>query len=260
MQMPTLTELLEAGVHFGHKKERSHPKAKNFTFLIREGIFIIDLEKTNEYLKDALEFLKKEISLGKTILFVGTKKQAKEITQKVAESAGMPYITHRWLGGLITNFETVRKSIKEMDILELKIKSPEFKNFTKKEQKETNDRLTKLNLVFGGIREMKNLPDVVFAVDALREKLAISEASKMNISVVAINDTDANPEAVAYPIPANDDASKALDLIMNKVSEALKEGQGLLKFKKAEEAVLDKNEPKSKEIEEKAEVKKTNNK
>lgn len=217
--MPTLMEMLEAGVHFGHKKERSHPKMKDYTYAMREGIFVIDLEKTQEALKNATDFLKKELSLGKTILFVATKRQAKEIVQNTAELAGMPFITKRWLGGTLTNFETVRKSIAEMDRLEVQVKSPEFEAFTKKEKKVITDKLEKLQAIFGGIKDLKNLPDTIFVVDANREKLAIEEASKMKIPVVAVADTDADPTKIDYLIPANEDAAKSIDLIMKSISE-----------------------------------------
>lgn len=241
--MPTLMELLEAGVHFGHKKERSHPKMKDYTFSIREGIFIIDLEKTRDLLKEATEYLKKEVAAGKTVLMVGTKRQAKTAVQKVAEASGMPYVTHRWLGGTLTNFETVRKSIKELETLEAKTKSPEFGALTKKEQKVIGDRIEKLQGVFGGVREMKNLPDVVFVVDAHREKLAVDEASKMGITVVGVCDTDANPENITYVIPSNEDAPKAIDLIMAEVSAAM----GVKKAPKKEEVVEVEEKEKAKE-------------
>jgi len=228
MKMPTLTELLEAGVHFGHKKERSHPKAKEFIFALREGIYVIDLEKTQSGLESATEFIKKEVALGKRILFVGTKKQAKEIVKELAESAGMPYVNQRWLGGTLTNFETIRRSIKELERLDAQTKTPEFQAITKKEQKLVNDKLAKLNNTFGGIKEMKSLPDIVFVVDANREEIVIAEAVRMNIPVVGIADTDANPEKINYSIPANDDAAKSLQLIMGKIREAVEEGQGLV--------------------------------
>jgi len=247
-------ELLEAGVHFGHKKERSHPKMKEYTFTIREGIFIIDLEKTRDLLKEATEFLKKEVAAGKTVLMVGTKRQAKDAVQKVAEASGMPYVTHRWLGGTLTNFETVRKSIRELESLEAKVKSPEFSSYTKKEQKVINDRIEKLQGVFGGVREMKNLPDVVFVVDAHREKLAVEEASRMGIKVVGVCDTDANPQNIDFVIPANEDAPKSIDLVMAEISAVM----GVKKAKKAEEPLettQDKEEKKTEKLEETKESK-----
>lgn len=217
--MATLMEMLEAGVHFGHKKERSNPRMKEFTYALREGIFVIDLDKTKEALDKALEFLKKEVSLGKTVLFVGTKRQAKEIVERVAVKAGMPYVTKRWLGGTLTNFETVKKSITQMERLEAQTKSSEFEALTKKEKKIITDKLTKLQGIFTGTKDMKNLPDIIFVVDANREKLAIEEAFKMNIPIVALADTDADPAKITFPIPANDDAVKAIELVMAEVAE-----------------------------------------
>lgn len=218
--MPTLVELLEAGVQFGHKKHRSHPKSKEYIFTLREGVYVIDLEKTVDYLEKALDYFKKEINLGKTILFVGTKRQAKEKTQEIAESLNMPYVTHRWLGGTLTNFETLNKSLKTLTKLEEEVKTPEFEALTKKEKKMKNDKLAKLNLMFGGVKEMKTLPDALFVVDAKAEEIAVKEAKAMDIPVIGICDTDTDPTKIDYPIPANDDAPKSLNLIMNIVKEA----------------------------------------
>lgn len=219
--MPTLMELLDSGVHFGHKKERSNPKMKDYIFSLREGVFIIDLDKTKDLLDIAVDYLKNEINAGKTILFVGTKRQAKESVTRIAEGSGMPYITQRWLGGTLTNYETVRRSITEMETLEAKIVTPEFNAITKKERKLITDRLEKLRRVFGGVKDMKKLPDVVFVVDAHRERLAVEEASRMGIAVVAIADTDANPEGITHIIPANDDAVKSLELIMREIENVV---------------------------------------
>lgn len=214
-------EMLEAGVHFGHKKERSHPKAKKYIFTLREGIYVIDLEKTQSNLKEALEFLKKEVNLGKTILFIGTKRQAKKFVQEVAEKTHMPYINKRFLGGTLTNFETIRKNILRMEDLERQMQSPEFAALTKKEKKIITDKAEKLRITFDGVRAMKNLPDVLFVVDAAKESLALKEAKIMNIPIVAISDTDSNPEKIDYPIPANDDAPKAIEMILKLVEEAI---------------------------------------
>lgn len=227
--MPTLIELLEAGAHFGHKKERSHPKAKDFTFTIREGIYVIDLDKTVANLQKALEFLKTQAGLGKTILFVGTKRQAKDLTKKVAESTNMPYINQRWLGGTLTNFETIRKNLKSLEALEAQTKDQNFANLTKKEQKVINDKIAKLVQTFGGVRSMKNLPDVIFIIDAAKEKIAVTEGNIKEIPIVAITDTDADPEKVTYPIPANDDAPKTLEMLMSLVEKAILEGMGVKK-------------------------------
>lgn len=219
--MPKLIEMMEAGVHFGHKKERSHPKAKDFIFTLREGIFIIDLDQTNERLEKALSFLKKEIDEGRTVLFVGTKRQAREMVKNLAKEADAPYITQRWLGGTLTNFETIKKNIKELERLEEQVKTQEFVSLTKKEQKVITDKLAKLQEVFGGIRNLKSLPDALFIVDAHHENLAVMEANRMKIPVVAICDTDSDPTKITYPIPANDDAAKSLELIMGEVEKAV---------------------------------------
>jgi len=240
LQMPTLVELLEAGSHFGHKKERSHPRAKDYIFTLREGIYVIDLEKTQNYLEKALEFLKRQKSSGKTILFVGTKRQAKELTKKVAQDLGMPYVTHRWLGGTLTNFETIKRSLQELERLENQTKTPEFEVLTKKEKKIITDKMARLQITFEGIKGMKNLPDVVFAVDAAKESGVIAEANRMEIPVVAICDTDANPDKITYPIPANDDAPKSIEILMNLVDKTLQENHG--------EVVKEEIKPKEKEI------------
>lgn len=247
--MPTLMDLLDAGVHFGHKKERSHPRMKDYTFSLREGVFIIDLDQTKDYLEKALNFLKQEVSNGKTILFVGTKRQAKEAVKQTAEQSGMPYVVQRWLGGTLTNYETIRKSIDEMERLEVQIKSPEFNSFTKKERKLINDRLEKLESIFGGVKDMKKLPDVIFAVDAHRESLAIEEATKMGIPVVALADTDSNPTKINYIIPSNDDAVKAIELIMGEVRAAI--GIKKTEVKKAESKKEETKTEKSEEMENK---------
>ena len=239
--MPTLIELLDAGAHFGHKKERSHPKAKDFIFTLREGIHVIDLDKTKEGLEKALEFLKKQMILGKTILFVGTKKQAQGLTQKVAEAANMPYINQRWLGGTLTNFTTIRKNITQLESLEAKTKSPDFEVLTKKEKKVITDKIERLSKIFGGVKDMKNLPDAIFVIDAAKEKLALEEGNKMEIPIVAICDTDANPDKITYPIPANDDAPKTLSLLMSLVEEAVLSGAK----EKPVEIPVEKVEPKN---------------
>jgi len=224
--MPTLVELLEAGVQFGHKKQKSHPKAQEYIFTLREGVYVIDLEKTAAYLERALDFLKKEINLGKTVLFVGTKRQAKDITREVAESLNMPFVTHRWLGGTLTNFETLNRSLKTLEKLTNEMNSPEFESLTKKEKKMINDKVAKLELMFGGVKDMKRLPDALFIVDGKGEEIAVKEAAIVEIPCIAICDTDVDPSKITYPIPANDDAPKSLNFIMNIVKEAGMEAMG----------------------------------
>lgn len=221
MKNPTLVELMEAGVHFGHKKERSHPQAKDFVFTLREGVFVIDLDKTVIYLEKAIDYLKKEINLGHTILFVGTKRQVKDIVKETAMSLGMPYVTKRFLGGTLTNFETIKKNLSILEDLENKTKSPEFAELTKKEKKIITDKLERLLATFEGVRSMKSLPDVIFVVGAKKENIAITEADKMAIPIIAICDTDADPRKINYPIPANDDAPKSVELIINIIKDSL---------------------------------------
>lgn len=252
--MPTLIELLEAGAHFGHKKERSHPKAKEYIFTLREGVYVIDLDKTISYLEKALEFLKKEATLGKTILFVGTKRQAKELVQKVAESVSMPYINQRWLGGTLTNFETIRRNLKKLEELEAQVQDVKFANLTKKEQKVINDKIAKLQQNFGGVRTMKNLPDVIFVVDAAKEKLAIAEGNRMEIPIVAITDTDADPSKITYPIPANDDAPKTLEMLMGIVQKVLSGASVKTETKETKEEVKEIKKEQEEVVEEKKKV------
>lgn len=225
MQLPTLEEMLKVGVHFGHKKQRSHPKAKKNIFCLREGIYVIDLGKTQELLKRALDYFSKVTKEGRTILFVGTKKQAKRIVEEAAKKVNMPYITHRWLGGTLTNFETVRKNIKHLEELEKKKESEEYQYFTKKEKLKLDEEIAKLHQIFDGIIEMKKLPDCLFVVDAVEEDIAIKEANKKGIPIVAICDTNANPEKVDYPIPANDEALKSIEMMVGLVAEGILEGR-----------------------------------
>lgn len=221
MPTPNLMELLDAGVHFGHKKAKSHPKAKEYIFTLREGIYVIDLDQTLKRLQEATAFLKKQMELGKTILFVGTKRQAKEIIKRVAENTSMPYVNKRFLGGTLTNFETIRKNIMQLESLENQINNPNFDTLTKKEKKIITDKKDRLLATFEGVRAMKQLPDVLFVIDAKKEDLAIREAIRMEIPVVAITDTDCDPQKINYPIPANDDAPRAIEIIMKQIEEAM---------------------------------------
>ncbi|MBM2820645.1 MAG: rpsB, partial [Candidatus Berkelbacteria bacterium] len=191
--MPTLTELLEAGAHFGHKKERSLPKAKKFTYTIRDSVYVIDLEQTLEGLKTAIEKLQKLYQESKVILFVGTKRQAKEAVKRTAEKIGMPYVVERWLGGMLTNYETINKSLKQLEKLEELSKNPEFLKYTKKERKRIEEKIAKILSTFGGLRKMTKIPDALFVVDTTEESVAVLEARKMKIPIIGICDTNANP-------------------------------------------------------------------
>jgi len=225
MAMPTLTELLEAGTHFGHKKEKSFPRAKQFTYTIRDSVYIINLEKTLEQLEEAIKYLKKEISSGKTVLFLGTKMQAKEAVKKIATNLNMPYMTERWPGGMLTNFETIYKSLKTLADLEAQVKSPEFSAFTKKERKRIEEKISKLNSVFDGIKDLKKVPDILFVVDTAKESVGVLEARKINIPIVGICDTNANPDLIDIPIPANDDSQNSIKLILENIEEGVKENK-----------------------------------
>jgi len=220
--MPTLSQLLEVGAHFGHKKERSHPRAKDFVYAIRDSVYVIDLEQTLEKLEQAIEYLKSQIDTGKTVLFVGTKRQAKEAIKKTAESLAMPYIVERWLGGTLTNFETISKSLKQLVQLEELMKSEEFTKYTKKERRRIEKKVARLNALFEGIKELKFIPDVLFVVDVAAENVVTSEAKRMNIPIVGICDTNADPTLINYPIPANDDSEKTIKLILQTIEAGIK--------------------------------------
>lgn len=222
MEMPTLTELLAVGAHYGHKKERSFPRAKQFTYTIRDSIYVIDLEKTLEQLQKAIEYLQKAVQSGKVILFVGTKRQAKEAVKKTAQNLKMPFITQKWLGGTLTNFETINKSLKKLTELEDLTKSEDFVKYTKKERKRLEEKKTRLEGIFEGLKGLSKLPDVLFAIDTAKENVAVLEARRMNIPIVGICDTNANPDLIDIPIPANDDSQKSIQLILSKIEEGLK--------------------------------------
>lgn len=225
MKIPTLEELLDAGAQFGHKPERTHPRAKKYIFGIRDGVNVINLEKTQEKLGNAVKFLSKEASLGKSILFVGAKRQARDIIRETAEKCQVPFINRRWLGGMLTNFETIRKSIKKLENLEVEINSPEFKKLTKNERMLTERKRNRLQESLQGIRDITKTPDILFVIDTAREITAINEARATGVVIVGVCDTDANPDIVDYPIPANDDAQKSIKLFSNLVSEAILEGK-----------------------------------
>ncbi len=244
IEIPTLSELMAAGAHFGHKKEKTHPKVKQFTYMVKDQIYVIDLEKTRQLLGEALEVIEKFASQGKNILIVGTKKQAQEIVGKYAKDAGLPYINYKWLSGMLTNFDTIKSRIKYMDQLEEKVSGEKSSNLTKKEKSKLQEELDKTHRVFDGIKDLKGLPDALFVIDVAREKIAISEAVKMGIPVFAIIDTNANPQLVNYPIPANDDARKTLEIILGLVSKAYKEGDKKFKVVKSEKEAKEVKESK----------------
>jgi len=217
-------DLLEAGVHFGHMTRKWHPAMAPYIFMERNGIHVIDLNKTLVCLNRASEALKKISKSGRKILFVATKKQAQEIVATEAERIKMPYVTERWLGGMLTNFATIRKSLKKLAGIEKMMGSEAFKNLAKRERLMKTREKEKLERLLGGISDQTRLPAALFVVDIKREHIAIKEAQRLNIPVFAIVDTNSDPNLVDFPIPANDDAFKSVQLLVNAVANAIEEG------------------------------------
>lgn len=232
MQLPSVMELLQSGVHFGHQKGRWHPKMKPYIFAERNGVYVIDLEKTVEKLAEATDFVEKIGANGGTVLFVGTKSQGKKIIRKYADQAGMPYITERWVGGLFTNFGNVGKLIKKYKSLKEQKESGALAKYTKKEQVNIDKEIERLEKMVGGLEIMTKLPDAVFILDSKHEKTALLEARKRKIPVISFADTNINPETLDYPIPANDDAVNSIELIIKTIAEAINFGK--VKAKKTE--------------------------
>jgi small subunit ribosomal protein S2 len=221
----TMKELLEAGVHFGHQTKRWNPKMKEFIYGQRNGIYIIDLQKTIKVFKEALQFLKGLSGEGREILFVGTKKQAQDIVRDAAAKCESSYVNQRWLGGLLTNFKVIRGSIDKLVELDEMREDGRWDLLSKKEQSRMDKVYRKLSKNLGGIRAMHGMPGAMFIIDSSNEEIAILEAQKMNIPIVAIVDTNGDPEDINYPIPGNDDAVRAIELFTNKVAEAILEGK-----------------------------------
>ncbi|MFH0829007.1 MAG: 30S ribosomal protein S2 [Candidatus Kerfeldbacteria bacterium] len=219
-----LIELLKSGVHFGHHVSRWHPKMRPFIYTSRAGVYIVDLEKTSEQLKRSQEFLRDIVAKGGTVLFVGTKRQARPIIQSLATNVGMPYVIERWLGGTFTNFPTISKMTKRLTYLKEERASGHLEKYTKKEQLTFNDEIKRLEKLVGGIERMSKIPEAIFVVDAKQEKTAVKEALKVKVPIVALVDTNVNPEGIAYPIPANDDATKSISLLTEAIAEAVEEG------------------------------------
>ncbi|AEJ19560.1 30S ribosomal protein S2 [Gracilinema caldarium] len=221
MAVVTMKSLLESGVHFGHQVKRWDPRMKKYIFAERNGIHIIDLQKTIQAIKDAYEAVRKTVSSGKTVLFVGTKKQAQQAIQKEAERCGMFYVNNRWLGGMLTNFATIKKSLLRLKKLEKMEVDGTFDNLTKKEIAALAKERAKLQKNLGGIKEMKELPGILFVIDTRKEAIAVAEAQRMGIPVVAVVDTNCNPEGIDYPIPGNDDAIRAITLFTQIIANAV---------------------------------------
>jgi small subunit ribosomal protein S2 len=227
--VPTVSmrQLLEAGVHFGHQTRRWNPKMRPYIFAERNGIHIIDLAQTAKRLETALEFVTETVARGDSVLFVGTKKQAQEPVMQEAVRAGQPYVTRRWLGGMLTNFVTIKKRIGLLDQLEARQQAGDFERLSKKEAAKLTDELNKLDAMLGGIRRMKRLPGAVFIIDPHRERIAVTEANKLEIPVVGTGDTNVDPDELDYIIPANDDAIRAIRLLSKLVADAAIEGARL---------------------------------
>lgn len=234
--VPTVQELLEAGVHFGHEVRKWNPRMSQFIFTQRNGIHVIDLEKTEKSLRKALDFVYEQASKGKKFLFIATKRQAQDIVKKAAQEAEAYYITNRWIGGLLTNFDIAHGSIAALNGLKEKREKGGFKELTKKEQLLVDRRIAKLEANFGGVAEMNSLPDILFILDARKEINAVREAARMNIPVVAIVDTNSDPTSVDYPIPANDDALKSIEILVKTISAAVAEGKKEAAKKQIKEA------------------------
>ena len=223
----TMKELLEAGVHFGHQVRRWNPKMKEYIFGERNGIYIIDLQKTQRMFREAISFVTNLVAedRGKTVLFVGTKRQAQEAIREEAERCSQYYVNQRWLGGLLTNFQTVQKSIKRLKELEAMQTDGRYEKLTKKERIKLDRERESLTKNLSGIKSMTRLPDVVFVIDVKKEEIAVAEANRLGIPIVAVVDTNCSPEKIDYVIPGNDDALRAVRLFASRISDAILEGQ-----------------------------------
>ena len=221
MAVVTMKSLLESGVHFGHQVKRWDPRMKKYIFAERNGIHIIDLQKTIVSIKEAYEAIRKVTVAGKSVLFVGTKKQAQQAIAKEAERCGMYYVNNRWLGGMLTNFSTIKKSLLRLKKLEKMEVDGTFENLTKKEIAAIQKEKAKLEENLGGIKEMKELPGAIFIIDTHKEQIAVTEARRMGIPIVAVVDTNCNPEGIDYPIPGNDDAIRAITLFTQIIANAV---------------------------------------
>ena len=222
-----MKEMLSAGVHFGHKKAFWNPKMNEYIFGINHGVHIINLEKTVPLFQDAVNFIGKTVANGGKVMFVGTKRQAQDIIEAEATRCGMPFVSHRWLGGMLTNYKTVKQSIRRLAQLEKMNEDGSFASLTKKEALTNIRTIGKLDKVLGGIKEMGGIPDAIVVIDSNKEHIAIQEAKKLGIKVIAIVDTNSNPEDIDYIIPGNDDAVKAITFYMKKFADAIVDAQGL---------------------------------
>lgn len=225
-----IKKLLEAGAHFGHKTERWHPKMAPYIHSKRSGTHIIDLTKTVEGLEEALAFITKTAASGKQVLLVGTKRQAQDIVKKTAEETGMPFVTERWLGGMLTNWTTIGGRVKHLQDLENRMASGELANkYNKLEVQRFQEEIDQMNVLYGGIKELHARPGAVFVVDIIADANAVREANKIGVPIIALVDTNADPSQVTYPIPANDDAIKTIQLVLDYVQQAIQDGKAAAK-------------------------------
>lgn len=248
IKLPTLQELLEAGVHFGHQVRRAHPRMRPYIYGAREGVSVIDLTQSEKLLKEAAEFVNELGKSGKVLLFVGTKKQAKPIIEEQAKKLGSPYLAERWMGGFLTNFEEIRKNIKRLkEYLEQKEKG-QLSKYTKKEQLLLQRKMSKLQRDFAGVMDLDKVPDAIFVVDAVSDNIAVREAKRLGIKVVAIADSNCDPTEIDYPVPGNDDAIKSIKVLTEAIANAYEEGKkGLGKAEDKEEEKAESKKAKKKD-------------
>lgn len=228
----TIKDLLEAGVHFGHQTKRWNPKMKKFIFTARSGIYIVDLQKTLQCLEIACQKVREVVASGQTLLFVGTKKQAQDVVKQEAQRCGAMYVTERWLGGMLTNFKTIRLNLKRLKDMERMKEDGTYEKLTKKEALKMEKERMKLEKVLGGIKEMNRAPGLLFVVDAKKEKIAVAEAGKLGIPVASIIDTNSDPDPIDFPIAGNDDAIKSIRVITRQIADAALEAQKAKEDKK----------------------------
>ncbi|MBI9055303.1 MAG: 30S ribosomal protein S2 [Bacteroidales bacterium] len=254
MSRTNFNELLEAGVHFGHLKRKWNPAMAPYIFMERNGIHIIDLQKTEAKLEEACNAIKQIAKSGRKILFVATKKQAKDIVSEKVQTTQMPYVTERWPGGMLTNFPTIRRAVKKMTSIDKMEVDGTFKNLAKREKLQITRQRAKLEKMLGSISDMTRLPAAMFIVDVSKEHIAVREAQRLNIPLFGIVDTNSDPAPIDFPIPANDDASKSISLILDKITDAIKEGLSERKMEKEKDASSKDNKKSAKNP---AEAKKT---
>ncbi len=235
MPKTNFQELLDAGVHFGHLKRKWNPNMEPYVFMEKNGIHIIDLQKTIVKIDEAAAAIKQIVKSGRRILFVATKKQAKDLVSDLVKSTGMPYVTERWPGGMLTNFPTIRKAVKKMASIDKMANEPSWTNLSKREKLQITRQRAKLGKILGSIADLTRLPAAIFVVDVLKEKIAVREAQKLGIPIFAMVDTNSNPDGIDFVIPSNDDASQSIKLIVGTMTDSVKEGLNERKFEKEKE-------------------------